>query len=189
MGEDDQAGGTEPEAEAPAGPGAVAAEGPAAAATAGEPSGLSRFQASGRAVLAGVRVSSRLHSLRDLLGSEAYVDWRSLKTLRPLGQGAFATVSQVSFTTPAGAQQVVAKKQIRCAGRQHWPDRCTSCMRSIEAHKGGRGRWSACRKPTSVGARPLLSFPLRCRTELLADPREVQLFVDEVKLLRKLRHK
>lgn len=67
-------------------------ETPTAAAAEQEPGSpaavAGRWQGAGKKVLVGVRLSNGLTTLRDQLGSDVYVDWTHLKTVKQLGQGA-----------------------------------------------------------------------------------------------------
>ncbi|GAB4820768.1 hypothetical protein N2152v2_007814 [Parachlorella kessleri] len=87
--------------------------------TPSSPTAKARWQGASKVVRSSLRLSQRLTTLRDLLGSSAYVDWQQLEHIKPLGSGSFADVSKCSFRPLleggqlADAPKVVACKQIR----------------------------------------------------------------------------
>ena len=88
--------------------------------TPSSPTAKARWQGAGRVLRNSIHLSQRLTTLRDLLGTTAYIDWQQLDHFKPLGSGSFADVSRCSFRPLldggdqlAAASRVVACKQIR----------------------------------------------------------------------------
>ncbi|EFN58559.1 hypothetical protein CHLNCDRAFT_50349 [Chlorella variabilis] len=137
------------------------------ASTAGGSTTMARKSAWGSAktVLVGVKAAGRFQTLRDLIGDDAYIEESRLKMMKALGEGAFAKVQQAELM-PAAASAA-----------------------SAAAGGGGGGGGSDMLARQSIDGRPRIVAVKILRQELLVDPEQVQLFLKEVSLLRKLRHR
>ena len=123
-------------------------------------SGEGRGWRAARGILRAARVASHFHTLRDLMSSDAYIQPSRLVRRRQLGQGSSAKV-HLALLTPEAAVVV--------SGDDDDDD-----IKTAKLAPGGAGR--------EVAVKAL-------RRELLRDPEQVQMFVSEVALLRKLRHR
>lgn len=110
-----------------------------------------------KSVLAAVKAANRFQTLRDLIGTDAYIEPSRLELVKALGEGAFAKV-QLACLLPA-------------------EDAGSGMNGGSGSGKNGGGAQQPGRQ---VAVKTL-------RQELLEDPDQVQLFVKEVALLRKLR--
>ncbi|PSC71652.1 Dual specificity kinase shkE isoform B [Micractinium conductrix] len=120
------------------------------------PSGQLSTRASGgwksaRNVLTAVSTTAKFATLRDLVGTDSFIDPPRLRMVKHLGEGAFAKV-QLAELYPEG-----------------------------ETPTAGQGSKEV-RGVREVAVKTL-------RRELLEDAEQVQLFVKEVQLMRKLRHR
>lgn len=115
---------------------------------------------SARNVLTVVKTTNKFTTLRDLIGTDAYIEPARLRVGKALGEGAFAKVARAEL----------------------WPEGETPRTSTGGAAGGGNGGSTAGRGPQVVAVKTL-------RQELLTDPAQVELFVKEVSLMRKLKHR
>ncbi|PRW56224.1 Dual specificity kinase shkE [Chlorella sorokiniana] len=114
--------------------------------------------AGAKSVLTAVKATGRFQTLRDLIGTDAYIEPSRLELVKALGEGAFAKVQLARLLPAEGAAS------------------------GTDGSGGGKGGSGARQPGRQVAVKTL-------RHELLEDPGQVQLFVKEVALLRKLRNR